>query len=185
MESTNTKTNIGMKWINFEYSKAATRGVLRNFTKFSGKHLCQGLQSCSATLLKKGLWYLCFPVNFPKFLRTSFLQNTSGRLLLIIAHLSKVDIDVDFFGFVKCHLSENRKVACNMWMCNILNQQQVLFRILSNIYDGAFSGKLFTANLQGLNPLSANPTKWSNTLEQFAGKSRQIVCAWPLCEVGA
>ena len=46
-----------------------------------------------ATLLKKSLWHRCFPVTlakwhrcFPvtlaKFLRTSFLQNTSGRLLL-------------------------------------------------------------------------------------------------------
>ena len=26
-----------------------------------------------------------------------------------------------------------------------------------------------------LNPLSANPTKWSNTLKQFAGKSRRIL----------
>ena len=31
---------------------------------------------------KKKVWYRCFPVNFAKFLRTSFLQNTSGRLLL-------------------------------------------------------------------------------------------------------
>ena len=29
------------------------------------------------TLLKKRLWDRCFPVNFAKFLRTSFLQNTS------------------------------------------------------------------------------------------------------------
>ena len=35
-----------------------------------------------ATLLKKRLWHRCFPVNFAKFLRTPFLQNTSGRLLL-------------------------------------------------------------------------------------------------------
>ena len=35
-----------------------------------------------ATLLKKRLWQRCFPVNFAKFLRTPFLQNTSGRLLL-------------------------------------------------------------------------------------------------------
>ena len=26
-----------------------------------------------------------------------------------------------------------------------------------------------------INPLSANPTKWSNTLKQFVGKSRRIV----------
>ena len=63
-------------------SEAATRGalcekgVLRNFTKFTGKHLCQGLffnklrDLRSATLLKKNLWLRCFPVNFAKFLRT-------------------------------------------------------------------------------------------------------------------
>ena len=39
----------------------------------------------SRTLLKKRLWYRCFPVNFAKFLRTPFLQNTSGRLLLYFA----------------------------------------------------------------------------------------------------
>ena len=33
-----------------------------------------------ATLLKKRIWHRCFPVNFVKFLRTPFLQNTSGRM---------------------------------------------------------------------------------------------------------
>ena len=31
------------------------------------------------------LWHRCFPVRFSKFLRTPFLQNTSGRLLLVFA----------------------------------------------------------------------------------------------------
>ena len=35
-----------------------------------------------ATLLKKRLWHRYFSVNFAKFLRSTFLQNTSGRLLL-------------------------------------------------------------------------------------------------------
>ena len=66
------------------------KSVLRNFTKFTGKHLCQSLffnkvaGLRSATLLKKGLWHKCFPVNFVKVLRTPFLQNTSGRLLLML-----------------------------------------------------------------------------------------------------
>ena len=51
-----------------------SRGVLRNFAKFTGKHLC----------LKTRLWYRCFPVNFAKFRRTHFLQNTSGWLLLLL-----------------------------------------------------------------------------------------------------
>ena len=33
-------------------------------------------------LLKKRLWHRCSPVNFTKFLRLSFLQNNSRRLLL-------------------------------------------------------------------------------------------------------
>ena len=55
------------------------KGVLKNFAKITGKHLCQsfffnktaGLKS--ATLLKKGLWKRFFPVNFAKFWRTPFL----------------------------------------------------------------------------------------------------------------
>ena len=64
------------------------KGALRNFAKFTGKHLCQSLflnkvaGMRPATLLKKKLWHRCFPVNFAKFQRTPFLHNTSGRLLL-------------------------------------------------------------------------------------------------------
>ena len=53
---------------------------LRNFTKFTGKHLCHSLRP--ATLLNKRLWHRCFTVNFAKFLRIPFLQKTSGRLFL-------------------------------------------------------------------------------------------------------
>ena len=54
----------------------------------TGKHLCESLffnkiaGLSPTTLLKKRLWHKCFPVNFTKFLRTPFLQNISGRLLL-------------------------------------------------------------------------------------------------------
>ena len=66
--------------------------VLRNFAKFTGKHLCQSLffnkvaaiQSLflpgPATLWKKRLCRRCFSMNFAKFLRTPFLQNTSGSI---------------------------------------------------------------------------------------------------------
>ena len=61
--------------------------VLRNFAKFTGKHICQSLFFNKvaglrpATLLKKRLWYRFFPLNFAKFLKIPFLQNTSSRLL--------------------------------------------------------------------------------------------------------
>ena len=48
------------------------KGILRNLTKFTGKHLCQSLFFRLVTLLKKRLWHSCFPVNFVKFLRTPF-----------------------------------------------------------------------------------------------------------------
>ena len=64
------------------------KGALKNFTKFTGKHLCQSLFFNKvaglrrATLLNKILWHRYFPVNFAKLLRTSFSQSTFGRLLL-------------------------------------------------------------------------------------------------------
>ena len=57
------------------------KGVLTNFTKFTGENLCQSLlfnkvaALRSATLLKKRLWHKCFPLNFARFLWTS---NISG-----------------------------------------------------------------------------------------------------------
>ena len=66
---------------------------LKNFTKFKGRHLCcslflnkdSGLRP--TTLLKKSLQQRCFPVNFV-FSRTTFLQNTSRRLLLFVIYLT-------------------------------------------------------------------------------------------------
>ena len=50
------------------------KGVLRNSAKLTGEHLLQSL------FLNKvaGLRHRCFSVNFAKFSRTPFLQNTSG-----------------------------------------------------------------------------------------------------------
>ena len=64
--------------------------VLRNFIKFTGKHLCQSLFFNKvlglrpATLSKKRLWRRCFPVNFVKFLRTPFFIEHLWWLLLPI-----------------------------------------------------------------------------------------------------
>ena len=52
------------------------KGVLKNFTKFPGKYLCQDLffdkvaDLKPATLFKKIPRHRCFPVNFASFLRT-------------------------------------------------------------------------------------------------------------------
>ena len=53
-------------------SCSVKKGVLENFSKFTGKHLCQR----PAILFKKVLWHRCFPVNFKKFSRTPFFYRT-------------------------------------------------------------------------------------------------------------
>ena len=44
--------------------------------------LSQNSQEKTCASYKKSFWHRCFPVNFAKFLRTSFSRNNSGRLLL-------------------------------------------------------------------------------------------------------
>ena len=66
------------------------KGFLRNFAKFTGKHLLQslffnkvvGLQVCN--FIKKEALAQMFSCEFCKFLRTPLLQNTSGQLLLML-----------------------------------------------------------------------------------------------------
>ena len=71
-------------------------GVLQNFAKFSGKYMCRsiflnkvaGLRP--ATLLKKTLRYRRFPMNFPKFRRTSvFIEQLWCLLLNSIKYWNK------------------------------------------------------------------------------------------------
>ena len=78
------------------------KGVLRNFVKLTGKHLLQrkhlplaGLRP--AILLKKRLSHRCFTVNFAKFLRTIFLQNTSKRLVLALESTRSPGIIINRF----------------------------------------------------------------------------------------
>ena len=49
--------------------------------KLKSQQIIWARVSFLAILLKKRFWHKCFPVNFAKYLRTPFLQNTSGRLL--------------------------------------------------------------------------------------------------------
>ena len=72
--------------------------VLRNLTKFTGKHLCQSLFFFNkvagqrpATLLKKRLLHRCFPVNFVKILRTPFYIEHLWWLLLYV-QLSNIEL---------------------------------------------------------------------------------------------
>ena len=84
------KYDIRIRWSCRSSHQRCSRkkGVLKNFAILTGKHLWQTLffnkvaGITPANLLKEKLCQRCFPVNFAKFLRTHFLQNTTGRLLL-------------------------------------------------------------------------------------------------------
>ena len=64
------------------------KSVLRNFAKFTRKHLCQSVLFNKglglATLIKKRLWHRCFLVNFTKFLKKPFLTEHLWWLLLYL-----------------------------------------------------------------------------------------------------
>ena len=71
---------------------SARKGLLRNFSKFTGKHLCQVLfynkvgDSKPATLSKMRLWHRCFPMNFAKFIRTPFHRTPLNYCFSTIQH---------------------------------------------------------------------------------------------------
>ena len=100
------------------------KSVLKNFAKFTGKHLYQSLsvpQACN--FIKKETLVQVFSCKFcAKFLRTPFLQNTSRPLLLDskrylidyrffhILHLPHASSAAQFFSF-------NRGPAyCFIWV---------------------------------------------------------------------
>ena len=86
--------------------RSVRKSVLKNFAKFAGIHLASFLINFPPTLLKTRPWHRCSPVNFARFSRTSFLQNTSGRLLLFIAPRS----------FICSSFERYLKILINKWI---------------------------------------------------------------------
>ena len=84
--------------------------VITIFLEISQENTCATvsflikLQTRPATLLKKKLWHRCFSVNSAKFLRTPFLQNTSGRLLLELWFLYQ-EMFLSQASFCRIHIS--------------------------------------------------------------------------------
>ena len=54
------------------------KGVHNYFEKFTEKHLCQSLRPEACNFIKKAIWHRCFPINFVKFFKNTFLKNSSG-----------------------------------------------------------------------------------------------------------
>ena len=69
------------------------KGVLKNFAKFTGKHLWQSL-FLTASFLEKRLWHRCFPMNLATFLRTLFLTEHLWWMLLYTWRLSTKSVKI-------------------------------------------------------------------------------------------
>ena len=71
------------------------------------------LEASACSFIKKRLWHRCFPVNFAKFLRTSFLQNTSGWLLLTFLVLPSFRVALfSCFIYFVLHFFLNALFSC-------------------------------------------------------------------------
>ena len=104
------------------------KGVLKNFTKFTGKHQCQSLFSINlglrpTTLLKKKHWHRCFPVNFVKFLRAPVYIEHVWSLLL------RTDTDIMKISENGITFSDPIKVA-NKFNNHVTNIAQNLLEVL-------------------------------------------------------
>ena len=85
--------------------------ILKNFTKFTAKHLYQNL-----FLIKKRLWHRCFSVNFAKYLTTPFVKITSARQLLSFNLLGEKSLLTSFYSTLlsgNIYFTNNQQVVGN------------------------------------------------------------------------
>ena len=77
--------------------------------------------SQTATLLKKRLWHLCFPVNIITFSRTPLLLNTSTRLLLKVIFWKCIQYTIHWDGtqMLKKFPSDKMNVTKNALFYNL------------------------------------------------------------------
>ena len=144
-------------------------GVLRNFKKFTGKHLCQSL------------FLRLFAVNFVKLQKKPFLQYTSERLLLNTNQTQiekmkkkpyskeKVNIRVTLYMLSKISLSTSEILIkiyehlCSSvkksWIQSLNNPTINYYKLLQGqkLYESAEEHNLF-------HPFIHNSEKWTHIL---------------------
>ena len=105
LPSQKKKKNSGKKnlYLNVIFKKFNSQevfcktGVLKNFAKFTGEHLCWGLffnnatGLSPATLLKRTLRHRCFPVNLAEFF-TKHIEATASNDSLVISNFKSIVI---------------------------------------------------------------------------------------------
>ena len=107
------------------------KGVLKNFAKFTGKHLCQSpflnkVSRGSCNFIKKEALAQVFHVNFVKFLRIPFLQDTFERLLLTDFHWK-----IQIIFIIAKHVWPSYRISKKECLYNSVNSETVHFASVS------------------------------------------------------
>ena len=120
--------NVSISWCNIRYLGSLKVAIRKQGNWCYYQSLAKGnanfnLKSCyrrshqrPATFLKKWLWYRCFPVNFVKFLKTTFLQNTSEQLLLLLSRwVICINYNIQFSFDEALHSIATSKSFHSLW----------------------------------------------------------------------
>ena len=94
-------------------------GVLKNFVKLTGKYLYRShslITHKRAAFFKMRLRHSYFIVNFVNFLKTKFLQNNFGLLLLSLWKVFAISINLILFS--RCGFSRNKSLEAIVRRCS-------------------------------------------------------------------
>ena len=94
-------------------------GVLKSFLKLTGKYLCRSLSLITlrrADFFKTRLRHSCFIASFISFLKTTFLQNNFGRLLLSLWNVFAISMNLILFS--QCGFSRNKSLEAVVRRCS-------------------------------------------------------------------
>ena len=107
--------------------RCSVKKVLLEISQNSRENTCARVspvpesQACNVI---KNTWHRCFPVNFVKFLRTSFLQNTSGgcfcKVCFDVRIFQVYVLNVPLFSYISLYkLDKSRKSKLNSSKLNL------------------------------------------------------------------
>ena len=105
------------------------------------------LENLNATLFKKRLWHRFFPVNFVKFLRTHFLQNTSGDCFWnfrLVLETARSDCSPKFYNHLKIEPVFSKFSHSLLQMSTVLGSFLGSFILAHNCLIGCFFNLLKT-----------------------------------------
>ena len=116
---------------NSHWRRSARNNLLKNFAKFTVKHLCQDLVFTKlaglrpATLLHRRLWNGCFPVDVAKFLRAPFYRTLPSDCFCTKTTLclTKHELIVTSYVFNPVPENVNKDKILDSYLTELISEQ--------------------------------------------------------------